>query len=450
MFLPQSFIEMLKQKLPNEWQELVDALQTQPPISIRTNPFKETSLTHLPIAGKVNWCSSGFYLQERPSFTYDPAFHTGAYYVQEAASMFLEQFVAKIFAEIENPLVLDLCAAPGGKSTHLLSLLKGKGLLIANEIVSNRNAILRQNIAKWGEANCIVTQNEADDFGKLENLFDVILIDAPCSGEGMFRKDKSAIEEWSEKNVANCVFRQREILKNIIPALKPNGFLIYSTCTFESEENEQQLDFLKSEGFTPVNISVASRASANGISEVGDGYAFYPHRTKGEGFFIACLQKNESVIAEEKRPKQPLKNKKEIAWLSLTMTDTWTKKNDELDIVSFNDEFHLVSKSYIPYLQLLRKNLRIKQEGTVLGTQKGKDFIPAPEFAFSRFVNDDVPIIALDEQTAIRFLKCENIHFNEEKKGWHLATYKGLGLGWLKVLDNRTNNYYPNNWRILR
>ena len=206
MSFPIAFLEMLKRKLPNEWQALVNSLEIEPPVSVRANPFKQISLSHLPISEKVNWTDSGFYLRERPSFTYDPNFHAGVYYVQEAASMFLEQFAKPVFAEIENPVVLDLCAAPGGKSTHLLSLMNGKGFLIANEIVQNRNAILRQNVAKWGEANCIVTQNEASDFAKFENFFDVIVVDAPCSGEGMFRKDKTAIEEWSEKKCIELCF----------------------------------------------------------------------------------------------------------------------------------------------------------------------------------------------------------------------------------------------------
>lgn len=439
--LPIAFIEMLKEKLPNDWQALLDALETEPPISIRANPFKKISLAHLPLAEKVNWCDSGFYLQSRPSFTYDPAFHAGAYYVQEAASMFLEQFAEKIFSDNENPIVLDLCAAPGGKSTHLLSLMKGKGFLIANEIVANRNAVLRQNIAKWGEPNVIVTQNEAADFGQLENLFDVIVVDAPCSGEGMFRKDKTAVEEWSEKNVANCVFRQREILENILPALKPNGFLIYSTCTFEQSENEQQIEFLKQQGFTPIYIRVD--AIDKNIVPRGDCYAFYPHRTKGEGFFIACLQKPNSDFRETKKDSSQRGEKNE-------QVEQWIKKEADTDIVSFNDEFHLVAKSYLPYLSLFRKKIRIKQEGTPLGTQKGKNFIPAPEFAFSRFVNDEIPKVELDEATAIRFLKCENIHFPDTKKGWYLATYKNLGLGWLKIMESRSNNYFPNNWRILK
>lgn len=446
MSFPAPFLEMLQHKLPDEWQELVDALKQDPPVSIRANPFKEISLAYLPVEQKVNWCDSGFYLASRPSFTYDPAFHAGAYYVQEAASMFLEQFAQTIFSNNENPVVLDLCAAPGGKSTHLLSLMNGRGFLIANEIVSNRNAVLRQNISKWGEANCIVTQNEANDFGKLENLFDVIVVDAPCSGEGMFRKDRTAVEEWSEKNVANCIFRQREILENVLPALKPNGFLIYSTCTFEAGENENQIEFLKAQGFTPIYIRVEAVNTltypVTGISRTGDGYAFYPHKTKGEGFFIACLQKTEEDFRAVKTSPMKEKIKENIF--------QWIKKDSESEIVSFNDEFHLVAKSYVPYLSLLRKSLRIKQEGTVLGTQKGKDFIPAPEFAFSRFLNEEIPKIELDEGGAIRFLKCENIHFADKPKGWYLATYKGLGLGWLKVLDNRTNNYFPNNWRILK
>src|SRR6187399_197007 len=213
--------------------------------SIRVNPSKQFEISNLKF--QIPWTEYGYYLEARPSFTFDPLFHAGCYYVQEASSMFLEQAVKQTI-DLSQPLkILDLCAAPGGKSTHILSLITKESLLVSNEVIRSRANILTDNIVKWGCSNVIVTNNDPRDFQRLENYFDVMVVDAPCSGSGLFRRDPDAIEEWSEQNVALCSQRQQRILADILPALKNGGVLIYSTCSYSKEEDEEICEWLSDE-----------------------------------------------------------------------------------------------------------------------------------------------------------------------------------------------------------
>ncbi|MBP6516627.1 MAG: hypothetical protein KA242_06220 [Chitinophagales bacterium] len=446
MQLPEAFLAAIQKNLPNDWEQLLHSFSTDSPISIRKHPLKTIDDSYLEPIASTPWCANGRYLKQRPSFTYDPIFQAGAYYVQEASSMFLEQFANAFLSHIPEPVVLDLCAAPGGKSTHLLSMMVGRGVLIANEIIANRNAALRQNIAKWGAFNGVVTQNDPKDFQRLEGLFDLIVVDAPCSGEGMFRKDKNAIAEWNENNVETCIYRQEEILTAILPALKPGGLLIYSTCTFEPGENIHRIEWLTRE-YALQCIKPSQTFEENGVTTITSGeavgYAFYPHKTNGEGFFIAALQK---PLSDSDSKKMKLSATEKV----LADIQQWITQTEANTIITYQEEYHLVSKKYAALKDVFRKTLRIKQEGTIVCTQKGKDLIPAPELAFSTSIADGVRRIEVSYEDAIRILKCENIHFPGYQRGWHLITYKNLGLAWVKVMDNRTNNYYPNNWRILK
>ncbi len=234
MNLPASFIDYTRALLGNEeYEKLAAALQQEPPVSIRINKLrmKEEGLSSLTDSSarfsfnKVPWASDGYYLDERLTFTFDPLFHAGCYYVQEASSMFVEQVLRQY---VESPVVmLDLCAAPGGKSTHARSVLPEGSLLVANEVIRNRSQVLAENLTKWGHPDVVVTNNDPADFSALPSFFDVILTDVPCSGEGMFRKDPVAVEEWSPENVEICWQRQRRIIADIWPCLKPGGILIY-------------------------------------------------------------------------------------------------------------------------------------------------------------------------------------------------------------------------------
>jgi len=237
--IPEKFQNRIKIQFGNDSEQFLTSLENSPVISVRKNPKK---ITDLWIDNeKVPWCNEGYYLSQKPIFTLDPLFHAGCYYPQEASSMVVDWILRQIISIPDNPIVLDLCAAPGGKSTLLASWMDGKGLLVANEIIRNRSLILLENMVKWGYPNCVVTQNSPSDFSPLRHFFDIILVDAPCSGEGMFRKEKKAAEEWSESNAAMCAVRQRKILDEIWGSLKPGGILIYSTCTFNPSKNEENI-----------------------------------------------------------------------------------------------------------------------------------------------------------------------------------------------------------------
>ena len=238
MNLPQAFIDRTRQLLgETTYASFEEALGIETPVSIRPNRTK----TDKPVVGEaVSWASSvGFYLENRPTFTFDPLFHAGCYYVQEASSMFVERVLREY---VHEPVVmLDLCAAPGGKSTLCRSVLPEGSLLVANEVMRNRSQILAENLIKWGHPEVVVTNNDPADFTDLTHLFDVILTDVPCSGEGMFRKESEAVPCWSEENIHLCAERSAEILHNAAACVKPGGRLVVSTCTFAPEENEEMV-----------------------------------------------------------------------------------------------------------------------------------------------------------------------------------------------------------------
>lgn len=289
--LPSEFIERTRQLMGEaECNALCRALQADEPVSIRTNTGKNAPAP--PQTHPVPWTDNGFYLNRRPAFTFDPLFHAGFYYVQEAASMFIAQAVRRY---VNRPVVmLDLCAAPGGKSTLVRNCLPQGSLLVANEVMRARSQVLAENLIKWGNPEVIVTNNDPADFSRLEERFDVILTDVPCSGEGMFRKDDRAISEWSSEGVELCWKRQRRIVADIWPCLKQGGILIYSTCTFNREENEDNVAWIASTlgaEVLPVDTETEWGITGNLTGEDFPVYRFLPHHTSGEGLFVAVLRK---------------------------------------------------------------------------------------------------------------------------------------------------------------
>ena len=295
--LPEAFILRINEYLSDEAAAFIDSLNTAAPTSIRINPEKETEISSDQL---VPWCDTGYYLTERPVFTLDPLFQAGCYYVQEAASMFLGFALKQTIDINETITALDLCAAPGGKSTHLLTSISKNSTLISNEIIPNRNKTLRDNLTKWGFANSIVTQNDASQFAASGFLFDVIVVDAPCSGEGLFRKDPTATNEWSVENVKLCSARQSNILNDIKECLIQNGLLFYSTCTYEPAENDQQIERLLASGeFELIRLNNIPE----GITNTQYGYQFYPHKTKGEGFYLSVLRKTANTNSKTKEKR---------------------------------------------------------------------------------------------------------------------------------------------------
>jgi len=414
--------------------------------SVRINSAKNNQL--FSANEQIAWCKHGYYLLERPSFTLDPLFHAGAYYVQEASSMFLWHIAQQLFGNNTQKKILDICAAPGGKTT-LLANYFFDGLVVSNEVINSRATILAENITKWGTGNCVVTNNNPKNFSSLKNYFDALVIDAPCSGSGMFRKDITAVEEWSLDNVFFCSQRQQKIIVDVWQSLKENGYLIYSTCSYSEEENEQILEWIV-DNFRVTSIQIFIEKDWNIVTTQSNkhkayGYRFYPDKIKGEGFFIAVFQKNEGDVSNKYKLQtlqQP--TKQEIDILNNFLVET-----NELKFFKHNNELKAINTQYYNDVLVLAQQLHIKNAGTTLGEMKGKDFVPNHELAVSTLRLSNIATLELDKENALQYLRKKEISVSSLNKGIVLVTYHGLGLGWIKVLNNRINNYYPTEWRIL-
>ena len=420
--------------------------------AIRVNPNKNPDQILFEHTSPVPWCTHGHYLNARPSFTLDPNFHAGAYYVQDASSMFLWQALTQVVGDSNGLKVLDLCAAPGGKSTLLSSYFEN-GLVVSNEVIKQRAAVLVENTSKWGAHNMVVTNNDPSHFQSLPQFFDVMVVDAPCSGSGLFRKDPAAIEGWSLDLVALCAQRQQRILADALPALALGGTLIYATCSYDPNEDEHIADWLVNEmGLTPQVIDINNYEgiveTAAPISKA-PGYRFYPDQIRGEGFFIAAFKKEKEVGVA----LTSFKSKEAVL-------EKLTKKMQEqlVAVLPANDAVATFLQSgmikaipavfELSILQLASQ-LYIKKAGISVGELKGKDFIPAHEYALSYLPLDIFNRVDLDKEQALSYLRRAEFNCSGEK-GWNLMRYNGLGLGWAKILPNRTNNYYPQEWRILK
>jgi len=416
--------------------------------SIRLNPQKP-SMDHGPwTMDSIPWCPHGYYLLERPSFTLDPLFHAGAYYVQEASSMFLWYALQETVESITQKKVLDLCAAPGGKSTLLASYFTD-GLIVANEVIKSRASVLVENITKWGADHVVVTNNDPSHFQSLPGYFDVLVIDAPCSGSGLFRKDPGAVEEWSEDNVQLCSQRQQRILADVLPALHEDGILIYSTCSYSQQEDEAIADWLITEmDMQSKQLNVPADWGIVETQSPGKGaygYRFYPDKLKGEGFFIAAFQKRaEPENTRLKEQSLTFPSKYEIQQLNnfIEIPVAYTLFKQSACI-------RAIQKKWVTDLQILAKCLYIKKAGIETAAIKGKDVIPSHELALSLLSLDAIASVELTKEQALQYLRRKEL-IAEAGKGWNLVRYCGLPLGWIKVLPNRINNYYPAEWRILK
>ncbi len=413
--------------------------------SVRINPAKFSKFnSQFSIDNKVPWTEFGYYLNSRPSFTFDPFFHAGCYYVQEASSMFLEQALKQTI-DLSKPVkVLDLCAAPGGKSTHIQSLILKESLLVSNEVIRSRANILKDNIIKWGCENVVVTNNDPKDFSKLENYFDVIVVDAPCSGSGLFRRDPEAIGEWSENNVHLCSQRQQRILADILPALKRKGILIYSTCSYSMQEDEEITDWLKNK-FSLSSCSL-SLDSNWGIIESSGGYRFWPDKVKGEGFFTACFQKadgdTEVIFRAKRKPEQLTKRETEIA-------EKWLRTEGK-GLIRNQNTVYAWPEDLVADFSYLLEQLRVMYSGVLVGELMRDKLVPDHALAMSKCTAEAVNRVELSGEDAIKYLQRKDLRLEVSEKGWCLAAYEGKLLGWLNILPNRVNNYYPKEQRILK
>jgi len=384
--LPEEFIRETRLVMGEErFDRYLEAFNEEAPVSIRINPRKVAF--HTP-RNKVPWCPEGYYLSGRPQFTFDPLFHAGCYYVQEAASMFVTHILRQF---VKEPVaMLDMCAAPGGKSTAAISVLPEGSTLVSNEPIPTRAQILLENITKWGWPSCTVTNNYPHDFRKAKARFDVILCDVPCSGEGMFRKDPQTIGEWSQQNVEKCWRLQREIVADAWECLPPGGLLIYSTCTFNIKENEENVRWMLSEFDDAAILEIPTEAEWHITGSLLEGFdapvcRFIPGITKGEGLFICALRKNGGA---------------EVRGYGGTKYD--------------NRQMKGMSILVPPY-----------SHTTV------------------------TPTIDLSYPDALRYLRGEALVLPPDTpRGIVTVTYKGEPLGPVKNIGNRANNLYPKPWRI--
>lgn len=412
--LPEDFTRQMRSLLgDDEYALFLSALSSEPPVSIRINPTKHPSSIDL-LSDPVPWCPDACYLPTRPNFTLDPLFHAGCYYVQEASSMYLSQVVRNYVDTQSSITALDLCAAPGGKSTLLLSELSDQALLVTNEVVRQRAHILCENIIKWGRENVIVTSNQSTDFQAVGTIFDFILCDAPCSGEGMFRKDEGAIAEWSLANVQHCQRRQRDILRGIWPCLRPDGILVYSTCTYNRAENEENVQWICEELGADI---IESRR-------------FMPHLTRGEGLFMATLRKHtESCTLPTVRLRD--------------------KDTRHMRITAYTP--HIFPKHHEPILRLLQHKLNVFHYGIETAVPKGKDKLRASHSLamYDKIRLADFNHVEVDRITALSYLRQESLTLPKDVlNGYILLTYQGHPLGFVNNLGTRANNLYPSEWRI--
>jgi len=443
--LPQAFIDNMRMILTDEFADFESSLDSISPVSIRLNSGLKLPRAgfDLPFRDSVAWCKSGIYLNERPSFTFDPLFHAGSYYVQEAASMFVEQCANTVKQYAGIDYILDLCAAPGGKSTHLLSLFPDS-LLVSNEIIRSRTTILEENITKWGSPNVMLTSCDPSKFNKLSNFFDFILVDAPCSGEGMFRKDYKSLSEWSLENVKHCAARQMRIVQDIWDSLKPGGFMLYGTCTYNVEENENVVKFITDNlgaKSIPVDISAFEGISLSLNKDI-NAYRFFPHKTRSEGLFLSLIQKNGELKQNSAR--------KSIQSSKIPELDLWIKQRSPFTYVRNNNHIYLLPEKFAADIEFIGKTIHTLLSGTEICTVKGKDLIPSLNFAHFAGINiNNFAISEVDKTTALKFFKKETLPAPPNAdKGYVLLTYLGVPLGWVKNIGSRCNNLLPQNRRI--
>jgi len=445
---PPGFRKRIEKQQYIDGEGLLHALREPPVPTIRINPAKWNKV---PLnSSPVPWCSDGFYLDSRPSFTFDPLFHSGCYYPQEASGMILDAVFRQIRPQSEYVRILDLCGAPGGKSTHLSSLAGERGLLVSNEVIGSRAVILMENLTKWGIPNVIVTRNDPSSFSRLPGFFDIILADAPCSGEGMFR-DIAVRNEWSEENAALCALRQKRILMDVWPALKEGGLLIYSTCTFNPAENEDNIKWLSEK--TEIESVKLDISGFKGITEINHkgicGYGFYPGKIRGEGFFISVVRNKEKLphkVQNTNIEGSPGISREEIKITSV-LFETMTDK-----LIRYHDEIISLPCSYSDYLKM-SEVLKIVKAGTRLFKMKnnpGRNIhVPLHDLVLSVNCRKNIyPSVDLSLDQAQLFLGRGQFAAEKSQTGWNIVRYAGVNLGLINNIGHRINNYYPMDWRI--
>ena len=458
MRLPEQFISRMQRELGvAEAEALCAVLETEPSTSVRLNPAKMAEQKWG--GGRVAWSDYGYLLGERPAFTLDPDFHAGAYYVQEASSQFAGYIVSMAVGGADACMglrVLDMCAAPGGKSTHYATLVGERGLVVANEINRSRAAVLADNARKWGLGNMVVTCNDSARVADFEEWFDVVAVDAPCSGEGMFRKSDEACEQWSEANVAMCAERQWEILQNAFRSLKPGGVLLYSTCTFNRTEDEDVVgraceefgDELLAVDDIPIGDDWGVVTGREGVFQT---FRFFPHRLTGEGMFMAVARKAGLATSRRRMPKARRKVMEAVDKRTAQELSRWVKESEQMRFFAAGDTLYGCRKEHYDEVEPLAGTLAVIYSGVAMGQVfKGK-LKPDGALALYAGVNHDaVACCEVDEQEALKFLRKQDMDAAQFSEGVNMVLYGGRPLGFVKRVGAQVNNMYPNSLRILK
>jgi len=439
--LPEAFVKKIEEQFPNEFEQFLSALDNIPKTGILINPRKKNQ----PNGHSVLWNPFGKILNERPNFTADPNYHAGAYYAQEANSMFIHTLIEYAIGNNKPITALDLCAAPGGKSLLMNSSLHPESFCLSNEIVPNRLSILRENISKWGAINHLTIGSSPEKI-LFPSAFDLILVDAPCSGEGLFRRQPAYRHEWTELLAHSCSIRQKDILKEAYRMLKPGGFLIYSTCTYAQAENEEIVDWLCEE-FRLENTAIPIEKAWN-IHETktknGVGYQMLPHLTPGEGFFCSLFQKGDDEATE-------IKLKSRNSHLSRPTKSQATELNNfirtEIETrVDANGRVFTFPYHH-PFFPLFEHNYPNANLGVQLGEFVRDIFVPHQSLANTQLFNEQVPQLEVSFDQAQAFLRGEALAA-ASTRGHHLVTFQNQPLGWVKSVGNRCNNMYPKPWYV--
>lgn len=441
--LPEEF-KTLVGSLIDDWSAFEAAHQQESPASIRLNPYK---VHFTPELEQVPWCERGFYLSERPHYTMDPIFHAGAYYPQEAGSMLLDCVLRQLALNREELKVLDLCAAPGGKSTLILDWLDGNGLLVSNEIIAKRASVLRENLDKWGYANRVVCSSDPKVIERVGPVFDVAVVDAPCSGEGMFRKESDALNMWSMQTVEHCSQRQQRIVENAVKCLKPGGYLIYSTCTYNHRENEDVLtSLIDSFGVesVPLNIPDSWNVASSNYNGIHAARCF-PHRTRSEGFFIAVLQLPKNHSAEKRIPRR----RKSDESMRKTIAP-WLRRPENFSYFEHRDQIFAIPQKVHDFAHYLTDKIHVLTIGLQVGRVIREELIPSEALALSIDLNrSNVQEYKLDESEAINYLSKIDSPINQAQDGLVLCTCLENPLGWAKIVSGKLKNRWPKEWRII-
>lgn len=434
----------------DEAARLFSALDTEPEVSIRLNPMK---LAETFDGESVGWSEHGRYLEQRPQFTLDPLMHGGAYYVQEASSQFVGYLLKN--SDLRGCRVLDMCAAPGGKSTIYSTLVGREGLVVANDISRSRTLALADNVQRWGMGNVVVTNNEPQHISAFKHWFDVVAVDAPCSGEGMFRKMEEARTEWSASAPEQCAERQRDILAEAWQTLRPGGTLIYSTCTFNPTEDEGIVEWLMAEyGSELEAVESVDIDEKWGITTCRIGefqcFHFYPHKCRGEGFFAAIARKREGVVRRQSpKPRRKLfalPAKSDVEELS-----RWVDDSAEMAFRQIGDVMYGYHRSVVDDVVALSEVLTVVYSGVCLGQIFKRKL--RPEHALALFVGMNasaVPSVELGEADAQDYLRRQDISAAQFVEGINRVMYRGVAIGFVKRIGARCNNMYPKDLRIMK